>query len=136
MNPVLLASLLNGTKNILSNRKVQIALLLIIVYFIFKKKIRKTILKWRQRQFDKNDGDLINQLALKYRSAVNPSSFNWMINFDGTTDSQIEILAHQTRGKLQLVSDAYKLKFNESLVDRMRKELSAKKFQNWSNIVN
>lgn len=135
MNPLVIASVANGAKNILSNKKVQIVLLLLIGYLIFKKKINNAILKYRQNKFDKNEGDLINQLAQQYRGASNPSGISWMRDFDGTSDSEIEKLAHQTKGKLQLVANAYKLKFNESLTDRMRKELSTTAFQNWWNIV-
>ncbi len=135
MNPLILASLANGAKNILSNRKVQIAILVIILYWVFKKKIAKAIHRYRQNKFDKNEGDSINQLAQQYRAAANRSGISWLIDLDGTNTKEIEILAHQTKGRLQQVANAYKLKFEESLTDRMRKELSASDFQNWWNIV-
>ncbi|MEW7279729.1 hypothetical protein ABW636_14140 [Aquimarina sp. 2201CG1-2-11] len=135
MNPLLVANIANGARKFFSNRNVQIAIVLLILYWVFKKKIAKAIRRYRERKFDKNEGNSINQLAHQYRAAVNRSGIKWMINFDGTSEDEIKALAHQTKGKLQQVADAYKLKFNESLSDRMRKELSASDFQNWWNIV-
>jgi len=132
MSPMIIAS---EAKNILSNRKVQIALMVLLAYFLFKNKIKDAVLKYRQNKFDKNEGDTINQLVQQYRSAVNPSGVSWMTNFDGTKEQELEKLAYQTKGKLQLVANAYKLKFDESLTDRIRKELSVSAFQNWWNIV-
>ncbi len=135
MNPILIANVGNGVRKILMNRKVQFAILLLILYWVFKKKIASAIHRYRQNKFDKNEGDIINQLAHQYRAAVNRSGIKWMINFDGTSTTEINALAHQTKGKLQQIANAYKLKFDESLSDRMRKELSASDFQNWWNIV-
>ena len=135
MNPIAVASIAKGATSILSNKKVQIAILIIIAYMILKKKIGKVIWKYRQNKFDKNEGDIVNQLAQQYRAAANPSGIAWMIDLDGTNEGEIEKLGYQTKGKLQQIANAYRLKFEESLTDRMRKELSAKDFQNWRNIV-
>ncbi|UZO79742.1 hypothetical protein NBT05_12365 [Aquimarina sp. ERC-38] len=133
MTPILVLSTL---KNILSNRKVQIVLILLILYWLFKKKIGDFIRRQRQKKFDRNDGDTINQLVHQYRAMANPSGISWMQDFDGTSTSQLLSLAYQTRGKLDLVSKAYQLKFSETLNDRLRKELSASDFQRWNDIVN
>ena len=89
----------------------------------------------RQRKFDKNEAQDVNQIAQQYRSAVNPSGISWMINIDGTDEAEIERLGYQSKGKLQPIADAYRLKFEESLTDTLRKELSPTEFQNWRNIV-
>ncbi|MEW7289629.1 hypothetical protein [Aquimarina sp. 2304DJ70-9] len=135
MNPLVIAQAANATKSFLINRKVQIAILIIILYFIFKKKIKRLIHTIRQRKFDKNEARDVNQLAQQYRSASNPSGISWMINMDGTNEEEIERLGYQTKGQLQPIADAYRLKFDESLSDRLRKELSPEDFQDWRNIV-
>lgn len=135
MNPLLLLQAGKTATSILSNRKVQIAIVVVILYFIFRNRIKAVIRRYRERKFDRNEGNYINQLAQQYRAAANPSGISWMQNFDGTSSNEIKNLAFQTKGRLQAVADAYQLKFNESLTDRMRKELSAAEFQNWWNIV-
>ncbi len=135
MNPLVIAQALKGAGSFFSNRKVQIAILIIILYFIFKKKIKQLIRNYKQRKFNKNEAQDINQLAQQYRAAANRSGIEWMINFDGTNTDIINNLAFQTKGRFQEVADAYRLKFEESLTDRMRKELSTNDFQNWWNIV-
>uniref|UniRef100_UPI000B205553 hypothetical protein n=1 Tax=Aquimarina longa TaxID=1080221 RepID=UPI000B205553 len=120
---------------LLSNRKVQIVLLIVILYFIFRRKIKKMIYNYRQRKFNQNEARDVNQLAQQYRSAANPSGISWMINVDGTDEREIERLGYQTKGQLQPIADAYRLKFEESLTDRLRKELSPKEFQDWKNII-
>ncbi len=135
MNPLVIAKAVKGAGSFFSNRKVQIALLIIVLYFIFKKKIKQLLHKMRQRRFDKNEAQDVNQVAQQYRSASNPSGISWMINVDGTDEEEIEKLGFQTKGNLQPIADAYRLKFDESLSDRLRKELNPKEFQNWRNIV-
>ena len=131
MNPLLIAK---GAK-VLSNKKVITTIIVILVLILLRGTIRKIIRKIRQNRFDKNEGKDVNQLAQQYRAASNPSGISWMIDMDGTDEKDMEILGHQTKGKLQAVADAYKLKFNESLSDRIRKELSPDDFHNWRNIV-
>ena len=131
MNPMLIAK--GG--QLLTNKKVITAIVVIIVLLLLRGTIRRIIRKIRQRRFDRNEGKDVNQMAQQYRSAANPSGVSWMINMDGTNEETIEKLAYQTKGSLQAVADAYRLKFEESLSDRLRGELSAKDYQNWRNIV-
>jgi hypothetical protein len=135
MNPLVIAQATKSATSFFSNRKVQILLLGIVLYFIFKKKIKRLIRKMKQQKFDRNEAQDVNQIAQQYRSAVNPSGISWMINIDGTDEKEIEHLGYQTKGKLQPIADAYRLKFEESLSDRLRRELSPREFQNWKNIV-
>ena len=135
MNPLIIAKSAQTAKSFFMNRKVQIVLLVIVGYFIFKNKIKKLIRKMRQRKFDKNEASDVNQLAQQYRSAANPSGISWLINTDGTDEEEIERLGYQSKNQLQPIADAYNLKFEESLTDRLRKELSPREFQNWKNIV-
>ncbi|WP_103071863.1 hypothetical protein [Aquimarina sediminis] len=135
MNPLLIAQATKSATSFFSNRKVQIVLLGIVLYFIFRRKIKRLIHNYRQRKFNRNEGRDINQIAQQYRSVANPSGISWMINFDGTRTSQLDALARETKGRLQPIADAYRLKFEESLSDRLRKELSAKDYRTWRDIV-
>ena len=135
MNPLVIAQAAKTTTTFFSNRKVQIVLLILVLLFVFKKKIRQWLKKRRQDKFDQNEARDVNQLAQQYRSAANPSGIAWMINADGTDEDEIERLGYQSKGILQPIANAYKLKFEESLSDRLRKELSPKEFQQWRNIV-
>ncbi|MFC5047681.1 hypothetical protein ACFSTE_05895 [Aquimarina hainanensis] len=135
MNPILVAKAAQTTTSILSNRKVQIAILLIILYLIFRAKIKRWIYLYKQRKFNKDEALNPNQLAQQYRAAANPSGISWLINADGTNERQIENLAYQSKNNFQPIANAYNLKFEESLTDRLRKELSPKEYQDWHNIV-
>lgn len=132
MNPLLIAQ---GAQKVFSNKRLQQILLLIILFVVLRFVLRKVMKKIRQNKFDKNEAQDPNQLAQQYRAASNPSGTSWMIDWDGTAEKDIEILAHQTKGQTQTVANAYKLKFDESLSDRLRKELSPRDFNNWRNIV-
>jgi len=132
MNPILLLQ----AKKVLSNKYVIMTIVLIAVIFIARGGIKKFIQARNEKKFDKNETKDTNQLALQYRTASNPSGNNWMIDWDGTDEDAIEKLAYQTKGELNEVAAAYKLKFDgETLSDRMSKELDSKELQNWRNIV-
>ena len=131
MNPLLLLQ----AKKVLSNKYVIMTIVLIAVIFLARGGIKKFIKARNENKFNKNETKDANQLALQYRTASNPSGNSWMIDFDGTDEDSIEKLAYQTKGILKNVADAYKLKFEETLSDRMSKELDGKELQNWRNIV-
>ena len=135
MNPLVANQLLTGAKKVFSNKYVIITLVVVIIFFIAKGGIKKVIRTVRENKFNKNETKDTNQLALQYRTASNPSGNNWMIDWDGTNEEAIEKLAYQTKGVLDEVADAYKLKFDETLSDRMSKELDSEELQNWRNIV-
>ncbi len=135
MQKLIITKITQGTKKILSNKYVVIGIIVFITLFILRGGIRKIITRIREKKFNKNETKNVNQIAQQYRAASNPSGANWMINWDGTHEDQIEKLAYQTKGYLKPIADAYKLKFQETLTDRMRKELDAEDFQNWYNIV-
>ena len=135
MNPIVAANLAQKAKKIVTNKYVVIAVVIVISIFILRGGIKKLIKKFRENQFDKNETKDVNQIAQQIRAASNPSGFNWMIDWDGTDEDTLTILAHQTKGAFKEVADAYRLKFAETLTDRIRKELDAKDYQNWINIV-
>ena len=135
MNPIVMQKVAVGAKKALSNKYVLIAIAVIVGYLFFRGKIKAFFKKRREAEFDKNEHKDANQIAQQYRSASNPSGVNWMIDMDGTKEEAIDRLAYQTKGIFPQVTEAYKLKFDETLTDRMRKELSSKELQNWRNIV-
>ena len=135
MNPIVAANLEQKAKKIVTNKYVVIAVVIGISIIILRGRIKRLIKKIRENQFDKNETKDVNQIAQQIRAASNPSGFNWMIDWDGTDEDTLTILAHQTKGAFKEVADAYRLKFAETLTDRIRKELDAKDYQNWINIV-
>lgn len=135
MNPIVMQQVATGAKKVFSNKYVLIVIAILVGYLFFRKKFRNYFKKKREAEFDRNEHKDVNQLAQQYRSASNPSGVSWMIDFDGTDEEAIERLAYQTKGVFSSVADAYKLKFDETLTDRMRNELSSDDLQNWRNII-
>lgn len=122
----------NLVKKIFSTKGVLIVIGIIAAYFVVKKLYRS----YNESRFDKDETERANQLALQYRNASNPSGFKNMIDYDGTsTDTILEKLSYQTKGIFKKVADAYKLKFDETLSDRMTNELSTSELNEWNNIV-
>lgn len=120
---------LTSGKNVMKGLAIIVILVVVIVGY---KKFRKNR---NQAKFDKNETKDVNQIALQYRTASNPSGIEFLIDTDGTDEDAIEKLAFQTKGVLDEVASAYKLKFDETLSDRMSKELDSDELQNWRNIV-
>ncbi len=122
-------------KKALKNKYVMTTIISIVAFFFLKGTVKKLIRKYRESRFDKNETNDVNQIAQQYRSAANPSAISWLIDADGTDEDAIERLGYQSKGKIESVADAYKQKFDETLTDRMRKELDADEFQEWKNII-
>ena len=136
MNPKLISVATTGAKKVFSNKYIFIGMIVLIILFFLKGRIKKVIKNYNEKQFDKNETTDINQLAQQYRSASNPSGSSWMIDFDGTDEDAIEKLAFQTKNHFTDIASAYKQKFDETLTDRMRAELDSDEFKNWHNIIN
>ena len=135
MNPVIASKAASGIKKVFTNKYVVIAIVVIVSFWLIRGGVRKVIRHFKEKQFDKNEHKDFNQIAQQYRSAANPSGADWMIDWDGTDEDAIEVLAHQTKGHLDSIARVYKQKFDETLTDRLRKELDTDDFQNWRNIV-
>jgi len=125
---------LKATKAVLSNKFVQLGIVVFALIVIIKGGVKKWQANRREKRFNRNEGKDVNQLAQRYRAASNPSGFEAMIDFDGTDEEALKLLARDTKGRLPDVAAAYRLKFNEALTDRLRKELDADDFQNWHDI--
>lgn len=131
VNPLLIKS----ATGILRSKKFLMLIGILFVLLLFKRSIKKAIRAYRERRFDKSEADTINQLAQQYRAASNPSGLSWMIDVDGTDEQLIDRLAYQSKGEYDAISDAYRDKFDESLTDRMRKELGSEEFMQFRNII-
>ncbi len=123
------------TKKVLKNKYVMTAIISIVAFFFLKGTVKKLIRKYRESRFDKNETNDVNQIAQQYRAAANPSGISWLIETDGTDEAAVERLGYQTKDKMESVATAYKQKFDETLTDRMRKELNPDEFQDWKNII-
>ena len=135
MNPIVIQQVAKGAKKVFTNKYVIIAIIVIISFWLLKGGVKKAVRFFKERNFDKNESKNVNQIAQQYRAAANPSGTSWMIDWDGSDEDQIEKLGYQTKGSFESVARAYKQKFDETLTDRMRKELGTDDFQNWRNIV-
>lgn len=135
MNPIVMQKVAGTAKKVLSNKYVLIAIAVVVGYLFMRGKIKAFFKKRREAEFDKDEHKDANQIAQQYRSAANPSGVKWMIDLDGTNEEAIDRLAYQTKGTAKQVFDAYKLKFDETLTDRMRRELNAEDLQSWRNII-
>jgi len=135
MNPKVIKAAGVGAKRLLSNKYIRIILLILVILFFFRGRIRKMIRQRKERQFDNNETQDVNQIAQQYRSASNPSGVSWMIDFDGTDEDAIDKLAYQSKKNFSSIADAYRQKFGETLTDRMRAELDTDDFQSWHNII-
>ena len=135
MNPKIAKGVAIGAKKALSNKYVMIALVILVLLFFFRGRIRKMIRRRNEKKFDKNETQDVNQIAQQYRSASNPSGVSWMIDFDGTDEEAIDKLAYQSKNNFSAIANAYRQKFDETLTDRMRAELDTDEFKNWHNII-
>ncbi len=122
-------------KKVMTNKYVMTTIISIVAFFLLKGTVKKLIRKYRASRFDKNETQDVNQIAQQYRAAANPSSISWLIDADGTDEEAVERLGYQSKGNLESITSAYKQKFDETLTDRMRKELSPNEFQEWKNII-
>ena len=101
----------------------------IIVYFV----IREISRRLKRDQVDNNPDDVISYLVSRYRSAMNPSGFAWLVRVDGTDETEIFDLGVATKGRLREVQMAYKAKYGITLTDALTKELDNEDYQKWFN---
>lgn len=126
-----------GAKKVLSNKKVQLVLAAIIGVFLLKGGISKIRAYFNNKKFDKKSTEDPNRIALAFRNAANPSGANWMIDWDGTNEEEFNLLARRIKNQdiIKEVSDAYRLKYDETLQERAAKELGAEELQSFEDII-
>jgi hypothetical protein len=136
-NPVVVATAFKKGKKVLGNRKVQIVLAILIGYFLIKGGAKKVVRFFKNKKFDKKSTEDPNRVALQFRNAANPSGANWMIDFDGTNEEEFDKLARRIKNQdiIKEVSDAYRLKYDETLQERASKELDADELRSFEDII-
>lgn len=129
--------LLNTLKKILSDKRVVFILLGIVLFFLLKKYIKKGIKKIKENKFDKVSHEDPNKLALNFRNSANPSGYDWMIDFDGTDEESMLNIGQRIKDlNLQEdVSKAYRQKFDETLEDRVNKELDGEDLRLFESLI-
>ena len=137
MNPLIITQLLGALKKVFTNKKVLVVMFVLLLFFIFRRKVKAFVTKRSQTKFDAQSTEDPNRVALSFRNAANPSGNNWMIDWDGTDEEAFERLARKmnNQGIIQEVSDAYKQKYQETLQDRAMKELDGENLQNYEDII-
>ena len=124
-------------KKIFSDKRVLLVLGILVVLLLLRKTIKKGIEKIRENKFDRDSTEDPNKLALNARSAVNPSGIGWMVDFDGTDESALMDIGQRMKDmNLQEdVSKAYRLKYGETLEDRVNKELDSEDLRLWESLI-
>ena len=135
MNPLLAIKAGQTAKNVVSHKAFYIPVIILVLLLLSKKTVKAAIKQYKEKKFDKNETEDVNQIAQQYRSVSNPSGINFLIDADGSDEEGFKILAHRTKGNFKQVAEAYKLKFDETLTDRVRSELDSEDYQNWLNII-
>lgn len=138
-NPAILiaSKAAKGAGNLLKNRKVQLVLAVLIGLFLLRGGIGKIKAFFNNRKFDKKSTEDPNRIALQFRNAANPSGANWMIDWDGTNEEEFDRLARRIKNQdiIKEVSDAYRLKYSETLQERAAKELDATELRSFEDII-
>jgi hypothetical protein len=123
-----------------SVRLISLIIITMLSIVLSRKYLQGVIEKYRENQADNNvekskNGKNINIIAQAYKNAVNPSGTSWLQWSDGTDEDAIFNLANDTKGSLNEINKAYKNKFQISLVDDLRTELSSNEFNKWYTTV-
>ncbi|WP_353720176.1 hypothetical protein [Dyadobacter sp. 676] len=101
--------------------------IVVVLVLYFRGQIRKN----RQaKQYEQAGTDVNTSHAIQVRQACNPSGINLMIEFDGTWDNDLMLVADQI-GDPDAVGKAYLNLYNENMYERLEKELTSAKFQQW-----
>lgn len=104
-----------------------VIVVLVVAYYTSRSAMRNA----KKKRFDKMPENDVVRLAQEYRLAMNPSGISWMKSFDGTDEEAIMNLAARTKGQLDEVQASYKVKFNTTLTDDLRDELSSDLYNRW-----
>jgi len=99
----------------------------VVLVLFFRGQIRKS----RQaKQYEQAGTDVNTSHAIQLRQACNPSGIGLMIEFDGTWDNDLMLVADQI-GNPDEVAKAYLNLYNENMYERLEKEFTSAKFQQW-----
>lgn len=102
-------------------------ILFAIVYFFVTGQLRK----WLQaKQYGQAGNDPNTAFAIQVRQACNPTGISLAIDIDGTWDNDLMLIADQI-SNVNKVNEAYTNLYRENMFERLEKELTATKFQEW-----
>jgi hypothetical protein len=99
----------------------------IILYFLVTGKIRQTR---SASQYAQAGTDPHTNYAISIHQAANPTGVDFLINFDGTFENDLMLLADQITD-VSKVAAAYLKLYDEIMYERLEKELSSAKYQEW-----
>lgn len=99
----------------------------VVVWFLITGQLRK----YKQAQAYSQAGtDPNTAFAIQVRQACNPSGVKLLIDMDGTWENDLLLVADQIIN-INAVNAAYINLYNENMFERLEKELSSTKFQEW-----
>lgn len=99
----------------------------VILWFVVTGQLRK----YRQAQAYSQAGtDPNTSMAIQVRQACNPSGIKMLVDMDGTWESDLMLVADQITN-VNAVNVAYVNLYNENMFERLEKELTSTKFQEW-----
>lgn len=99
----------------------------LVLWLIISGQLRK----YRQaNQYQQAGSDANTSLAIQVRQACNPSGIKLMVELDGTWENDLMLVADQI-SNVDAVNAAYVNLYNENMYERLEKELSSTKFQEW-----
>lgn len=127
-------AIVEAAKSKIANKRVQKILVvgsLVVGGIIAGKFILNAIQKNRaQKRFDE---DTVQQ-AMLLHAAMNPSGISWMMSIDGTNNETFFNVVNEITDFNQVAKD-YKKLYNETLIDRIEKELSTSEYSRFLNII-
>ena len=97
----------------------------LVGYFLLRSGILKIL---STSEYNKAGTDANTSLAIAIRQGVNPWGVDWSIEFDGTSEVELMAVARQITD-FDKVATSYSRLYGENMIDRLQKELSVQKFQ-------
>ena len=137
MHPIATVAASAGFSEMAKNdtvRKVLIAAAVILIAYFGYKWVKKTLAKQQATEDNLIVGNsdskrgAAKMIATTLRNAFNPSGFAWMISADGTNNKAVFGAAWQMKKykiPYDYVAQEYFTTYQESLIQRLNKELSA-----------
>lgn len=138
MNPAVLAKAAQGAKKAAQSETGKKALkyagysALVLAGFVA---VRGIVRKAQKNNTERKIEAPEVQAAVKLRAAFQPWGADWSGDMDGT-DEEAVLNALRSVSSFKSVADSYKKLYNESLVERLQKELDGEELQEAFQIIN
>lgn len=99
----------------------------VVVWFLITGQLRK----YKQaKAYSQAGTDPNTAFAIQVRQACNPSGVKLLIDLDGTWENDLMLVADQVTN-VNAVNVAYVNLYNENMFERLEKELTSTRFQEW-----